>query len=104
MNTALATVAVLLGRMLLGGFFLYFGLQKFGSLEGTAGYIASQGLPLPAVLAFATAALEALGGLALIVGLQARGPRSPWPRSRCWRACCSTPSGPCRPSSSSCSS
>jgi putative oxidoreductase len=71
MNT-LATPAALAGRLLLGGFFLYYGLSKFGALEGTAGYIASQGLPMPGVLAFLTAALETLGGLALLVGFQAR--------------------------------
>lgn len=69
---ALSTPAALIGRLLLGGFFLYAGLGKFGGLEGTAGYIASQGLPMPGVLAFLTAALETLGGLALIVGFQAR--------------------------------
>lgn len=70
--TALTTPAALAGRLLLGGFFLFFGLTKFAGLGGTAGYIASQGLPAPMVLAFATAALETLGGLALLLGFQAR--------------------------------
>lgn len=69
---AIALPAALLGRLLLGGFFLVAGLGKFAGLEGTAGYIASQGLPMPGVLAFLTAALETLGGLALIVGWQVR--------------------------------
>ncbi len=69
---ALTTPAALIGRLLLGGFFLYYGLSKFTGLAGTAGYIASQGLPLPGVLAFLTAALETIGGLALLLGFQAR--------------------------------
>lgn len=69
---ALSTPAALIGRLLLGGFFLYYGLSKFTALAGTAGYIASQGLPMPGVLAFLTAALETLGGLALLIGFQAR--------------------------------
>jgi putative oxidoreductase len=69
---ALTTPAALAGRLLLGGFFLYYGLGKFAALSGTAGYIASQGLPLPGVLAFLTALLETVGGLALLVGYQAR--------------------------------
>ena len=39
---------------------------------GTVGVRASKGLPLPSLLAFATAALEVIGGLAIAVGLQAR--------------------------------
>lgn len=69
---ALALPSALLGRLLLGGFFLVAGLGKFAGLEGTAGYIASQGLPMPGVLAFLTAALETLGGLALMLGWQVR--------------------------------
>jgi putative oxidoreductase len=69
---ALTTPAALAGRLLLGGFFLYYGLSKFSGLGGTAGYIASQGLPLPGVLAFLTALLETLGGLALLIGFKAR--------------------------------
>ena len=52
--------------------FILAGISKFGSLEGTAGYIASGGLPLASVLAPLVALLEVVGGLALIVGFQAR--------------------------------
>lgn len=70
--TSLTTVAAVIGRLLLGGLFLMAGFDKFGALAGTAGYIASKGLPMPQVLAFAVAALEVVAGLALIVGFQAR--------------------------------
>ncbi len=69
---ALTTPAALAGRLLLGGFFLYFGLTKFAGLAGTAGYIASVGLPMPMAGAVFAAALETVGGLALLLGFQAR--------------------------------
>jgi len=62
----------LVARVLLALMFVFAGFSKFGDLAGTAGYIASKGLPLPMVLAFLTAALEVVGGIALIVGFQAR--------------------------------
>jgi putative oxidoreductase len=40
--------------------------------EGTVGYIASVGLPLPSVAAAVAVALEILGSLALIIGFQTR--------------------------------
>jgi len=69
---ALTTPAALVGRLLLGGFFLYYGLGKFAALQGTAGYIGSVGLPLPMAGAVFAAAIETLGGLALLLGFQAR--------------------------------
>lgn len=69
---ALTTPAALIGRLLLGGFFLYYGLTKFAGLAGTAGYIASVGLPMPMAGAVFAAAIETLGGLALLLGFQAR--------------------------------
>ena len=45
MNNALN----LIGRILLAALFLPAGLSKLSGFEGTVGYIASVGLPLPAV-------------------------------------------------------
>lgn len=64
--------SVLLARVLLALVFVLAGLNKFAGLEGTAGYIASKGLPLPQLLAFGTALLEVVGGLLLVIGWQAR--------------------------------
>lgn len=61
-----------LGRTILGAFFLLAGVNKIGGFAGTAGYIASQGLPMPEVLAAATIALEVLAGIALILGFKTR--------------------------------
>ena len=63
---------VLIARVLLALMFLLAGFSKFAGLDGTAGYIASKGLPMPQLLAFGTAALEVGGALLLIVGWKAR--------------------------------
>ena len=68
----LTLVASIAGRLLLGGMFLWAGLGKFGDLAGTAGAIASKGLPMPQVAAAAVAAFETLAGAALIAGWRAR--------------------------------
>lgn len=66
--TPVAAVA----RILLALMFVLAGFGKLTGLEGTAGYIASQGLPAPMVLAFASGLLEVVAGLALALGWQAR--------------------------------
>jgi putative oxidoreductase len=66
------TPVLLIARLLLALMFILAGFSKFAGLEGTAGYIASKGLPMPGVLAFLTAALEVVAGLAIVVGFQAR--------------------------------
>ncbi|MEM8794764.1 MAG: DoxX family protein [Pseudomonadota bacterium] len=58
------------GRILLGGFWLYFGLTKLGGIEGLQGYMASQGVP--GFLVYAVIALEIGGGLALLAGAFSR--------------------------------
>ena len=63
---------VVTARILLALMFILAGFGKFAALAGTAGYIASKGLPMPSVLAFATAALEVVAGIALAIGFQAR--------------------------------
>lgn len=63
---------VVIARILLALMFVFAGISKFSNLAGTAGYIASGGLPLPQVVAVLTAGLELFGGIALIVGFQAR--------------------------------
>lgn len=70
MNTQGIPVAI--ARILLALMFVLAGIGKLGGLAGTAGYIASKGLPLPMVLAVATGVLELVAGVLLIVGWQAR--------------------------------
>ncbi len=66
------TPVVVIARVLLALMFVLAGFSKFGNLAGTAGYIASKGLPLPMLLAIATASLEVVAGLAIAVGFKAR--------------------------------
>jgi putative oxidoreductase len=72
MNPTTAAAVTLIARLLLALMFIMAGISKFGDLGGTASFIASAGLPLPAVLAFLTAVLEVVAGAALAVGFQAR--------------------------------
>jgi putative oxidoreductase len=69
---ALQNPLALLSRLLLAALFLPAGLSKIGGFEGTAGYIASVGLPMPTLGAAVAIAVEVLGGLALILGLGTR--------------------------------
>ena len=62
----------LIGRVLIAAMFVYAGYGKIGGFEGTAGYIASKGLPLAQLLAAGTVALEIVAGLMLAVGWKAR--------------------------------
>jgi putative oxidoreductase len=63
---------LLVARILLAIIFVIAGAMKFADLGGTAAYIGSVGLPLPAVLAPLSGAFEVLGGLAILLGIQTR--------------------------------
>ena len=63
---------VLVGRILLALMFVLSGFGKLTNIAGTAGYIASGGLPAAPVLAVLVGLLEVVAGLALIVGFKAR--------------------------------
>jgi putative oxidoreductase len=62
----------LVGRLLLALLFLPAGISKIGGFAGTAGYIASKGLPMPELGAVIAIVVEVLGGLALIAGFGTR--------------------------------
>ena len=72
MSAALQNPLTLAGRLLLALLFLPAGLTKIAGFAGTVGYIASKGLPLPAVGAVIAIGVEVLGGLALLVGFGTR--------------------------------
>jgi putative oxidoreductase len=65
-------VVALLGRILVALLFILAGWGKISGVEGVAGYIASKGLPMPQVLAWATIALELGGGILIAIGYQTR--------------------------------
>ena len=66
------SVILLIGRILLSVMFIMSGLQKFGAIEGTAGYIGSVGLPAATALAWLAAIFETVAGIAILVGFQTR--------------------------------
>jgi putative oxidoreductase len=63
---------MLVARILLALMFVIAGFSKIGGFEGTAGYIASKGLPLPQLGAAIAIVVELAGGIMLIVGWKAR--------------------------------
>lgn len=63
---------LLVGRVLLSFMFIMSGLQKFGGIEGVAGYIGSVGLPAATALAWLAAIFETLVGVAILVGFQTK--------------------------------
>ena len=70
--TSLQSTTALVGRILLGLIFVLSGFAKISGFDGTAGYIASKGLPLPQLLAALTIVVELGGGLALMAGFYTR--------------------------------
>lgn len=63
---------LLLARLLLAALFIVAGFGKFSGIEGFAGMLGSKGFPAPIVFAYAVAAFELLGGLALAAGVCTR--------------------------------
>ncbi len=72
MNSSYTAFVSLIGRLLLAYMFIPAGYGKLVNIEGTAGYIASSGLPMGSALAVLAGLLELLGGLALVLGWQVR--------------------------------
>lgn len=59
----------LIGRILLGGFFIMNGLNHFKSTEMLTGYAASKGVPSPKITVYATGVLIIAGGTGVILGV-----------------------------------
>jgi putative oxidoreductase len=62
----------LVGRILIALIFILSGFSKIAGFDGTVGYIANQGLPLPQLLAIGAILVELGGGLMLVLGWKAR--------------------------------
>jgi len=71
-TTPAKDAVMLVARILLALMFVIAGFGKIGGFEGTAGYIASKGLPLPQLGAAIAIVVELAGGIMLIVGWKAR--------------------------------
>ena len=62
----------LVGRILIALIFLFAGYGKVTGFEGTVGYIASKGVPLPQLAAIGAIIVELGGSILLLVGWKAR--------------------------------
>lgn len=65
-------IATLVARILLTLMFIYSGFGKLTGFDGTVGYIASKGLPMPQLMAIGAILIELGAGLLLLVGYKAR--------------------------------
>lgn len=59
----------LIGRLIVGGFFIFNGLQHFMNLGMMKGYAGSEGVPAPGLAVPATGSMLVLGGLSVLLGL-----------------------------------
>ena len=69
---ALTRYTPLIGRILLAWIFIRSGYGKIAAFEGAVGYIASKGVPFPALAAMGAIVIEIGGGLLLIAGWKTR--------------------------------
>ena len=58
----------LLGRILVGGYFIMSGYNHFKNLRGLTGYAQSKGVPMPKAAVLLTGAMMFLGGLGILLG------------------------------------
>lgn len=72
MSPSLQNAFALAARLLFVVMFLPAGISKISGFSGTAGYIASVGLPLATVGAAIAVVVEVVGGLALLAGFGTR--------------------------------
>ena len=69
---AVKTYGPLVGRILLAILFVVSGFNKITGFEGTVGYIANYGLPLPQLGAIIAIVVELGTGILIVIGWQAR--------------------------------
>ena len=70
--TRTRSVAAAAGRFLMSIIFILAGLQKLGTAGDTVAYMASQGLPAPALATAVAIVVECVGGALVLAGYQAR--------------------------------
>jgi putative oxidoreductase len=62
--------ALMAGRVMFGGYFLYSGIRHFADRDMMAGYAASKGVAWPKAAVVGTGAMLVLGGLSLLTGVK----------------------------------
>jgi putative oxidoreductase len=58
-----------LGRILLGGYFMMSGYNHFKNLKNSVGYAQSKGVPMPREAVLLTGLMMILGGLGILLGV-----------------------------------
>lgn len=69
---AQSNILPLVGRAAMSAIFISSGLAKLAAFDGTVAYVAAGGVPAPELALGLAVVVELLGGLALLVGFQAR--------------------------------
>ena len=72
MNTTLTNLFALASRLGLAFLFVVAGWGKLNGIEGTAGYMASVGIPLAGILVYLVILTELGGGILIAIGYQTR--------------------------------
>ena len=67
-----SSIVPLLGRFLISIIFILSGVNKVASFSMMTGFVASKGMPLPYLMIGGAAAVEILGGLAILAGFQTK--------------------------------
>ncbi|MEU9886875.1 DoxX family protein [Sphaerisporangium sp. NPDC051011] len=62
-------IALLVARVIVGIIFIVHGVEKFTSIDATTAFFQSSHVPLPRVSTLVAAAVELVGGVALVLGL-----------------------------------
>ena len=65
----LVAVVLLIGRIIVGLYFISSGIRHFTNLKMYAGYAASKGVPMPSIGVPASGALIVIGGASILLGL-----------------------------------
>jgi uncharacterized membrane protein YphA (DoxX/SURF4 family) len=68
-DTGLAAILLLVGRVLFGGLLVFQGLNHFMDVEGMTGYAEMKGLPAPGFSVIASGVMLVLGGLGIVLGV-----------------------------------
>jgi putative oxidoreductase len=72
MSNSSDSVLPLIGRILISMIFINAGISKVFGHAMMTGYAAAKGIPAPGLAIWVACAIELVGGLAILVGLQAR--------------------------------
>jgi putative oxidoreductase len=72
MSNSSSSVVPLIGRILISPIFILAGISKLMNFSTITGYAADAHVPLPAVALACAAAIQLLGGLAILVGFRAK--------------------------------